>query len=659
MDYQSEYRLFQRTSYGILQCLQGIKSLEPQTKEVKILPFFHTHLRPLMDNFRSAFMTNSLHRTNIQLIHTYASRIAQDSVWHLQKTICGFIKDIVYSRLNMEDKVYIINGSIRQAKSKYGRRLVRSTISEFQNCMDNLWENMKTNECILMQMKENKGIQWFREQFQEYLSTDDELLDARYPNRTTPTDCCNSNNEPFHRDNTSIQEFGITTFERGKRRNFKGTLPVSRTKSSTYKSKDTHKETSRTIHEHTGKINTVISKRNQISESFVRANPKQAETVRRLNLFVEQMLTSPEAQFQFLECLLDLFKTGVISVIFDFTDTMLFQILDRGRLTFHCDNVRMQTKIMHLLHHLPGTTSLTTQTPSTPTSDLSTRTRTVGQALDELLDPPTATNTTTLPVVPLPTSPSIINGRYTLTDRLNKTPLQPQRTDPLSPTYDHSSLGDSTLSPLTASTPLITLNPANVMDSSTIDLNIIMLDEFIATFDFGTPQRTEVLDTLHTLLKDQIITNPNMVMNLDGEDNVLFTPETGLIHFHFPLTDPTHKTDDILHETLTLLRALPGLPVSDTITYSSSEDGPRIPLYHVRTEDTTNRDWPSVSTDSNPWDNGISKASSNTSVQREIPTTGTSTAPTKYQLIDDTLWARVPNTLTSLNNNDDNNSTFL
>ena len=152
---------------------------------------FKGHLDPILEHFNPAFTNRFLlEMVHERVLKTYSSQIAQQGIWHLQKTIAKLIAEILYLQLTMKDKKYIVQGTIMKAKKHFGPKLLHTTINNFYQCIDNLWENHKSNQQIISHLREDLGPNWFREEFKEYS-----------PNTYNPP----------KKNNVSLQDFVKTT----------------------------------------------------------------------------------------------------------------------------------------------------------------------------------------------------------------------------------------------------------------------------------------------------------------------------------------------------------------------------------------------------------------------------------------------------------------
>ena len=170
------------------------------------------------------------------------------------------------------------------------------------------------------------------------------------------------------------------------------------------------------------------------------------------------------------------------------------------------------------------------------------------------------------------------------------------------PTTSERQVTSTPFTPTTSSTTTFnTETQDSGRDSSTIDLNLMLLEDFTANHNFGAPQRTDVLNTLKALLIDQMLTRHNLEMGLDEQDNTTFIKRGICVYFNFPLTHSMISTEDIFDETVTLLRNLPGLTRNDNITFTRVTKSGCQPLhepYHNRHRDT---DWPQAFNTPSNW----------------------------------------------------------
>ena len=538
MDYHAEYTLFQRNTYGIIQCLHGIQGLQSQASGSKILPFFKGHLEPILEHFNPAFMNRTLQRTNETLIRMYTSQIAQQGIWHLQKTIAKLITEILHSNLHMRDKNYITQGTISKAKKHFGTKLSPTTITNFRQCVENLWENHKCNQQIIEYLHEERGPDWFRVEFRDYLPNVNNL--PRKINTGLKQTVHNSN-KPHQLFLQFPREYGNLNLRPKHVNNKKSNQPGSshqHTTNLTSKNKD-NQRTNNKDNQHTNtttntpnrKTTTEVTceyytkKRQQDSEHYIRDHPKQIEAIRLINDYIDKCVEP--------DC-----STHTPAM----TDTpSLFLHITKSPIPHAC----------------------TERTTSTPLSSL-----TVTQ--------PTQTHART-------ETPSLLL-------HITESPIPPALTVLTTPT------------PLSSSTATQTdTQDTDKQDISTENLNLLILEDFITYQDFGAPQRRDVLETLKTLLIDQVITNPNLEIALDETNATIFIKRGTHVHFHFPITHPIFNTENVFDETLILLRNLPGLPIDENITFTKSGKEGRIPLYQLNYNPPTDLNWPDSGLTSNTW----------------------------------------------------------
>ena len=416
MDYRAEYTLFQRNTYGIIQCLHGIQGLQIQASGSRILPFFKGHLGPILEHFNPAFMNRSLQKTNETLIRMYATQIAQQGVWHLQKTIAKLITESLYVNLNMRDKKYIIQGTISKAKKHFGPKLSPTTINNFMLCVENLWENHKCNQQIVEYLRDERGPDWFRAEFSDYLPN---VINIPKKANVGLKDTTPNSNKPHQSLSQFPKEYGNLNFR--PKRVYNNTKPNQRGPTHQYRTTATsankdNQHTNTTTNTPNRKTTTEVTceyyakKRQQDSEHYIRDHPKQSEAIRLINDYIDKCVEPDYTKEKLFQCMLDLFKNRFISVFLDCSGETVFSVTDPAHLTYHHVSEKIETTIKRIINELPGIKRTPINPPTSGTPQITPEPRTFQR--------PSATsnfNTTSSPTntVSSITQPSLIPQDHT------------------------------------------------------------------------------------------------------------------------------------------------------------------------------------------------------------------------------------------------------
>ena len=613
MDYHTQYALFQRNSYGIIQCLHGIQGLQMQAAESRILPFFKSHLDPLLQHFNPAFTNRTLQRTNEILLTRYASQIATQGIWHLQKTIAKLITEIIYLDLHQSDKSFIMRGAITKAKSHFGRKLQYTTIKEFTSCIHNLWENFKCNNSMLDYWREQHGPDWINIEFRDYTPN---VTNSPLGKRPISTSAPRPSSYQITEQTSIPREYGNFHLSPNKTRKTKRTSSHNKRRLLDY-SPNLPSHPEHLHNQHSNAVNIQTTTRHSTHtireaptskttsdhychklkgdyESYIRRYPQQKIVVTLIYNYIEKCVESDYYKEKLFNCMLKLFNDNSLSVLLDFSGDTMFSTTDLSKLTFKHVSAGVQTDIIRLLNNLPGIKPTSTET----ILPIPTNTRKISRPTT----PPSLDSSSQLVLSPIPHL--LPNPQYLITDREHL--LRYTGYIPTSNLHITTTPGTPLSREVIPSTPFnptdIDTTDTDTQNTSTEDLNLLLLDDFVLNYDFGTPQRDVILNTLKLLLIDQTITNRNLEITIDDNEMINFNKRGNRVHFYFPLTNAVFKTDEVFDDTLTLLRALPGLSFDSEVVYSKNTEDEPLPLFGPPPfQEPPNTEWPDSWTTSVSW----------------------------------------------------------